>query len=177
MKNQVNFVYDFEDDPVDELKHWLFLENVKLNQQKQQLESDREELEHQKEQMEKEHHNKERDFELREKKLEREKELFEKQWHVVERELVRMAKDRDRMAKEKAYIQKEKDDLKKMRQAAPSENTVLSGTFFLGISNLAGLKKRYRELMKIYHPDNENGHEGTVRYINAEYEKLKQRFS
>ena len=40
MKSQVNYVYDFEDDPVDELKHWLFLENVILNQQKQQLEDE-----------------------------------------------------------------------------------------------------------------------------------------
>ena len=44
MKSQVNYVYDFEDDPVDELKHWLFLENVRLNQQKQQLEDEYEAL-------------------------------------------------------------------------------------------------------------------------------------
>ena len=87
-----------------------------------------------------------------------------------------MARDRDRMAKEKAYIQREKDELKRLRQAAPSELSVRSGTFFLGVSSLSGLKKRYRDLMKVYHPDNENGDENTVLYINNEYEKLKARF-
>lgn len=176
MKSQVNYIYDFDDDPVDELKHWLFLENVKLNQQRQQLESDIEDLNRQKAEFENEKKHHDRELELKEKKLSREKDLFEKQWKIVERELVRMAKDRDRMAREKAYIQREKDELKRLRQAAPSELSVRSGTFFLGVSSLSGLKKRYRELMKVYHPDNENGDENTVLFINKEYEKLKPRF-
>lgn len=176
MKSQVDFIYDFDDDPVDELKHWLFLENVKLNQQRQQIENERFELKCERDNLEREKEQRERELEAREKKLKREKDLFDKQWKVVERELVRMAKDRDRMAKERAYIQREKDELKKMRLAAPSELTVRSGTFFLGVSTLSGLKKRYRDLMKIYHPDNDNGDEGTVRFINIEYEKLKEKF-
>lgn len=176
MKSQVNYIYDFDDDPVDELKHWLFLENVKLNQQKQQLESEMEDFNKQKAEFESEKKQYNREIELKEKKISRERELFEKQWKIVERELVRMARDRDRMAKEKAYIQREKDELKRLRQAAPSELSVRSGTFFLGVSSLSGLKKRYRDLMKVYHPDNENGDENTVLYINNEYEKLKARF-
>jgi len=176
MKSQVNFIYDFEDDPADELKRWLFLENVKLNQQKQQLESEIEDLNRQKAEFESEKIRGNREMELKERKLSREKDLFEKQWKIVERELVRMAKDRDKMAKERAYIQKEKDELKKMRQAAPGEAGIKSGTFFMGVSSLEGLKKRYRDLMKIYHPDNENGDETTVLYINKEYEKLKPKF-
>ncbi|MDE7307292.1 MAG: hypothetical protein K2N61_01295 [Lachnospiraceae bacterium] len=98
MKSQVNFIYDFEDDSVDELKHWLFLENVKLTQQKQQLESEIEDLNRQKAEFESEKMRGRREIELKEKKLSREKDLFEKQWKIVERELVRMAKDRDKMA-------------------------------------------------------------------------------
>lgn len=176
MKSQVNYIYDFDDDPADELKHWLFLENVKLNQQRQQLESDIEDLNRRRAEFENEKKRRDRELELRERKLSREKDLFDKQWKIVERELVRMAKDRDRMAREKAYIQRERDELKRLRQAAPSELSVRSGTFFLGVSSLSGLKKRYRELMKIYHPDNEDGDENTVLFINKEYEKLKPRF-
>lgn len=121
MKSQVNYVYDFEDDPVDELKHWLFLENVRLNQQKQQLEDEYEALQKLKDEFEREKKRSAREQEFQEKKIAREKDLFEKQWAVVERELVRMAKDRDRLAKEKAYIQREKDELKRMRQASQGE--------------------------------------------------------
>lgn len=176
MKSQVNYVYDFEDDPVDELKHWLFLENVRLNQQKQQLEDEYEALQKLKDEFEREKKRSAREQEFQEKKIAREKDLFEKQWAVVERELVRMAKDRDRLAKEKAYIQREKDELKRMRQASQGEAAIRSGTFFCGVSSLSALKKRYRALMKVYHPDNENGDETTVLYINKEYEKLKVKF-
>ena len=77
MKSQVNFIYDFEDDSVDELKHWLFLENVKLTQQKQQLESEIEDLNRQKAEFESEKMRGRREIELKEKKLSREKDLFE----------------------------------------------------------------------------------------------------
>lgn len=169
MGNQVNFVYDLEDDPVDELKHWLFLENVKLNQQRQQLEAEREEFEREK-------RAQKREEELYEQKRKRERDLFEKQWAIVEKELVRMAKDRDKMARERAYIQREMDELKRQKQMMPKETSIKEGTFFHGVSSLAGLKKRYRELMKIYHPDNENGDEATVRFIQTEYEKWKLRY-
>jgi len=71
MKSQVNFIYDFEDDSVDELKHWLFLENVKLTQQKQQLESEIEDLNRQKAEFESEKMRGRREIELKEKKLSR----------------------------------------------------------------------------------------------------------
>lgn len=176
MKNQVNFVYDFDDDPADELKHWLFLENVKLNQQRQQLEFDLEELQKEKARFEREKLILEKEYENREKKIAREKDLFEKQWKIVEQELVNIARDKERIAKEKAYVQREKDELKRLRQAASGQVGMKSGMFFSGITGMAGLRKRYRELMKIYHPDNVGGDEAVVSCINQEYEKLKSRF-
>ena len=69
MKSQVNYVYDFEDDPVDELKHWLFLENVRLNQQKQQLEDEYEALQKLKDEFEREKKRSAREQEFQEKKI------------------------------------------------------------------------------------------------------------
>ena len=66
MKSQVNYVYDFEDDPVDELKHWLFLENVRLNQQKQQLEDEYEALQKLKDEFEREKKRSAREQEFQE---------------------------------------------------------------------------------------------------------------
>ncbi len=176
MKNQVNFVYDFDDDPVDELKHWLFLENVKLNQQRQQIEHDLEELQKEKARFQREKQILEKEYENREKKIAREKELFEKQWKIVEQELVRMARDRERIAKEKAYIQREKDEIKRLRQVHAPTVEAKKGMFFSGVNSLALLRKRYRDLMKIYHPDNDGGDENIVLHINVEYEELKRRF-
>ena len=39
--------------------------------------------------------------------------------------------------------------------------------------NEDALKKRYKDLIKIYHPDNLNGDKDTIQEINMEYEKMK----
>ena len=47
--------------------------------------------------------------------------------------------------------------------------------FFAGCNDWEQVKTRYRELMKIYHPD-VGGHEEASKKINAEYNVLKKRF-
>ena len=47
--------------------------------------------------------------------------------------------------------------------------------FFAGCTDWEQVKTRYRELMKIYHPD-AGGHEEASKKINAEYIVLKKRF-
>lgn len=48
--------------------------------------------------------------------------------------------------------------------------------WFVGISSAEELKQRYRELMKIYHPDNRAGDTNAVQQIQAEYEELIKRY-
>lgn len=162
MGGHVNFVYDLGDDKnPDDVKHFLFLESVRISQEKQELEEAKNELE----------------FEKR--KLLREKDLFDKQWKVLERELRRIGTDRDNIARDKAYIEREKANLKRMQQqqkAAAENVTVKSGTYFAGVTGAAGLRKRYRDLLKIYHPDNGNGDAATLLAINKEYELIKKGF-
>ena len=43
--------------------------------------------------------------------------------------------------------------------------------WFAGIETVEELRKRYRELLKQYHPDN-GGNEETMKEINAEYDRL-----
>ena len=44
--------------------------------------------------------------------------------------------------------------------------------WFAGIKSVDELKKRYRDLMKIYHPDNQAGDTNAVQQIQQEYEQL-----
>ena len=162
MGGHVNFVYDLggEENP-DELKHFLFLESVRLSQEKQELAEERKRIE----------------FER--KKLAREKDLFDKQWKIVERELRRIGTDRDNIARDMAYIEREKANQKRMQQqqrSAAANVTVRTGTYFAGVTGTAGLRKRYRDLLKIYHPDNGNGDSATLLAINKEYESVKKQF-
>ena len=47
--------------------------------------------------------------------------------------------------------------------------------FFMGVGNEKSLRKRYKDLIKIYHPDNLNGDTGTIQEINREYQVLMQK--
>ena len=44
--------------------------------------------------------------------------------------------------------------------------------FFRGVTHQLALKKRYKDLIKIYHPDNINGDKAALQKINEEYDRL-----
>lgn len=44
--------------------------------------------------------------------------------------------------------------------------------WFAGVKTIEELRKQYRELLKKYHPDNENGSIEATQEINAEYDRL-----
>ncbi len=169
MRNKVNFVYDINDDPQDEIKHWLFLENVRIQQERQDLADEKKKLVKEREAFEKEKLTYQSAMDIQEKKLSRQKELFEKQWQLMENELRRLAKD-------KAVLDRERENLKRLQNQAKSSVYVGDSRFFAGITSQVGLKKRYRELLKIYHPDNEGGDSSTVLLINQEYKSLKRKY-
>lgn len=169
MKSQVNFVYDIEDDPTDEIKHWLFLENVRLQQVRQELAEERKKLDSEKKAVEHNANSHKMALEAQEKKLIRQKELFEKQWQLLENELRRLARD-------KANMEREKENIKNLQAQVKSSGVRTEGGFFAGVNSAATLKKRYRDLLKIYHPDNANGDSGTVHTINLEYKNLKKQY-
>lgn len=45
-------------------------------------------------------------------------------------------------------------------------------TYFRNVNTLEELRKQYKELLKKYHPDNENGSEEITKAVNTEYEEL-----
>lgn len=49
--------------------------------------------------------------------------------------------------------------------------------FFKGVTSQLGLKKRYKDLMKIFHPDNVCGDMDTVKRINEQYEQLSKKIA
>ena len=49
--------------------------------------------------------------------------------------------------------------------------------WFKDVTTIEELRKRYRELLKMYHPDNEKGSVEITQEINAEYDRLFAIFS
>lgn len=151
---------------------WLFqnsgdVEHLRQGLQKEQriLEAERRKLERDKE-----------EFRLQqqaeEQRLLRESRLFEMKWRILEEELQQLAKEKQELAMEKEYCHR----MKKEYQKQTASKLVHGEMFFSGVDSELGMKKRYKDLIKIFHPDNRDGDTNALQVINREYDELKKQF-
>ncbi len=143
-------------------KEWLFEENIRLNKLSHELEEQK------------------KIIKLEQEKLAGEKKVFERQKMILETGFQKLAADKEmfqaevKKQKEKEHQEQYEGQSSKSGQAFP--HGFRGPGFFGGVTGYSSLKKRYKELMKIFHPDNKNGDSFTVACINREYEILKERF-
>ncbi len=116
----------------------------------------------------------ERRVKLREDELERRSRLFDMQWKILEHELLQLAGEKERFNKEKAFY----DEVKKYNKISDSgsDTRMAEKMFFLGVRDELSLKKRYRDLLKLFHPDSMNGDVHAMQAINKEYEEIKRAY-
>jgi type III secretory pathway component EscV len=104
------------------------------------------------------------------------KKAFEKHQKEVEE------KKRLKMLKEKREFQQRNFNQNYFRKETIKNYSYIrksnqcNSEFFKGIHNITELKKRYFDLMKIYHPDNSSGDIKVTQKIQQEYEKLLLQF-
>ncbi|MGN0160945.1 MAG: hypothetical protein ACI4AQ_06120 [Lachnospiraceae bacterium] len=150
---------------LNKLKKWLFSENIRLEAKEKDMEDERALIQAQKGILAKQ----QRKNVIFKAQLENQKALFEKQWAIMENELRRMTVEKEQFERKKAMY---KDEI--LREARKDFRIEENGRmFFKGITDGVSLRKRYKELMKIYHPDNANGDSDTLLAITKEYERLK----
>lgn len=151
----LNLKSDIENASPEELKQiktWLFKESIRIQNEKEQLDQQV------------------KDFCWKNRQLESEKILFHHKWEILE------SAYRD-LHEEKKKFELEKQQLIGKRHETAGRNSYESsaaGIFFRGVNNPLALKKRYKDLIKIFHPDNMAGDHDTVQLINHEYSVLKE---
>lgn len=109
------------------------------------------------------------------KDIEKSKKLFEIQWKLLERGYRKLAAEKEKFRKEKEFFKK----VRNFERASEFEHNIMPipKMFFAGVNSEESLKKRYKELMKIYHPDNPAGDGDIVLMINREYIKMKELYT
>lgn len=157
---------------LSEAKLWLFKENVRIEQEKLALEEEKKALEEEKRELQKKKKEFNRKSDITVKQLQKKRELFEKQWNILERELHRLARDRKHFEQDKALLEREKTGFYRMRSEQMPQMKLNTSAFFKGVDNPKMLKKRYRDLLKLFHPDNMCGDNGILQLINKEYDIL-----
>lgn len=114
-------------------------------------------------------------------KLKQEKSLYDMKFKILEAEFLSLSKKQEELRREKQQFEREKAYYKGYKQNSFYEEEPEiedfydeCAFFFKGVTNPLGLKKRYKDLIKIFHPDNLFGDNETIAKINLEYEKMRE---
>lgn len=167
-----------KDSDLREAKLWLFQENIRLENARKELELSKRELELsrkdfesectrvQKEIEEQKRHNLREQNRLREENL-----FFEKKLAILKDGFRRLEKDRKDLEQKRLEFSREWTSPAGRLPAPAAEEAVKR--LFHSADNQLALRKRYRDLVKIFHPDNLFGDEELVQMINREYLRRK----
>ena len=112
--------------------------------------------------------------ELEDRRLEQQQKLFDMKLKVLEEELIKLAGEKERVERQKAFYSRVQNF--ESNQQIGTSKVVKGELFFSGVGSKQSLKKRYKDLIKIYHPDNVDGDKNTIQEINREYDQLRKVF-
>lgn len=134
-----------------------------LRRQTRQIEQERIQLN-----IEKAHFYRQQEFQETKKK--HEEHLLEMKRQILEGELYKLAEEKKQFEQKKSFYDQVEAYQKEDIRTKPAS---IHGTmFFAGVNSMGSLKKRYKDLLKIYHPDNKCGDTDAIQEINREYQRL-----
>ena len=135
---------------------WKHKKSAELEKQRRDFLEEKRKVEEDRRNFEREKREFSTHCQLEKDSMKREKQLFETKWKILEEELSQLADEKKQMKKKRDFYRYE--------------------LFFIGVESKTALKKRYKQLLKIYHPDNLCGDTETLQEINREYDRLLKQY-
>lgn len=167
-----------KDSDLREAKLWLFQENIRLENARKELELSQKELELSRKDFENECTRRRKELDeqrrhnLREQNRLREENLFfEKKLAILKDGFRQLEADRKELEQKRHRLSRERTSSDSRLPGPAAEEAVKR--LFHSAGNQLALRKRYRDLVKIFHPDNLFGDEELVQMINREYLRRK----
>jgi hypothetical protein len=139
------------------------------------LENERRALSEERRKLERERREFNKWVESEQKRLDQQQKLFDTKLKILEEELVKLSAEKEKLRKQKDFYRRVRDFSERSNEPAPiaPSNKVIKGDmFFSGVVSKQAIKKRYKDLIKIYHPDNLDGDTDVIQEINSEYNRL-----
>ena len=162
-------VYGSEEE-LNKLKSWLFQENIRIVSAKKEMENMQEQFLKEKIQFQKEMKALNRKVTSERQRLKEDSIFFEKKMEILQNGFQQLDLDRRRLQKEWARLEAQRELLREPVYTSHMDVSV----FFKGVKNPLALKKRYKDLIKIFHPDNVAGDKEIIQMINREYDNIKR---
>lgn len=173
-------------DSADELKDaklWLFQENMRLEQERNRQAKEKADLEYAKDKFNRERSNFKEEMNvlnrkslLERKRIKEENLFFDKKMAILQNGFRQLEADRRQFEVEKIRFQKEKELFEGQQSSCfyTGDISSLIPVLFRNATNPLTLRKRYKDLVKIFHPDNVAGDEELVQMINREFSRRKR---
>ncbi len=169
-----NVIREGSEEELRALKAWLFKENIRMETLRKEMEEEKEQLARDRKRFAEESRAKEGSIEQDRKRLEQENRFFDQKMKILQGGFEQLEADRRQFRKEKdkfdacKEVYGEKQDVFKRYE--------VTEMLFRGVNSFLALKKRYKDLIKMFHPDNVAGDHEMVQLINKEYEELKKAY-
>lgn len=161
-------------DELNELKAFLFKENIRIEMEKRELEELKNKVIEDRERLRNESDEVNNKIVVERKRLKQEEMFFDKKMAILKNGFEALEADRKALQKARKEFEYEKAGYSKKQSFTSNiEECIL---LFRGVNSLLSLKKRYKDLLKIFHPDNMSGDHEMVLMINQVYEKLKKNY-
>ncbi|MDE7266724.1 MAG: hypothetical protein K2N89_04585 [Lachnospiraceae bacterium] len=172
---------------VKEIKSWMFQEQVRIQARRDELMEFNHELVQMRHDLERERE----DLNAREKALKKRYEnneaLIAKELKIIEDAYRQLELDKKALECERLNLEHEKSKYRKQKMSGSNRSNAhqyggatdaaYDGTsFFRGVDSELTLRKRYKELLKIFHPDNKCGDAKTLIKIQTEYDSLRSQY-
>ena len=156
-----------------EAKIWLFQENIRLENARRELNASREKFQDERTRVTKELEEMNRQNALERKRLKEENLFFEKKFAILQDGFRKLDEDKRAFEVKKRALEQMASRYHEEPDVPLLDETV--ELLFRGANNPLALRKRYKDLVKIFHPDNLFGDEELAQSINREYLRRKNR--
>lgn len=154
-------------------KDWLFRENIRLTEERERLEAEKEAFEKERREIMSSLEQQRTKCNIEMKQINMKQDLVDRKLEILKQEYDRLNDEKKRLEQEKINIAKSR---KYAQQASAQVRYIGIDFLFEGVDSELALKKRYRQLLKIFHPDNMGGDTKIIQGINSQYENLKKRY-
>ena len=168
-RNIEDIILNGTEDDLAQLRIWLFKESVRLENQESALSERYARLEKDEMAFKEKTDAYERKLENAVKKLNNDRALFDQRLQILNNGFEELNADRKKLESEFRRLEREKSYQRE------DEFDALD-MLFRGVDSPLTLKKRYKDLMKMFHPDNISGDSYMVQLINQEYSALCRRY-
>lgn len=161
------------DETLKELKTFLFKENIRLENEQREIMEHKEKLIRERAQFRTEMDMLNHRMVMEQKRLKDENLFFEKKLEILQDGFKKLDMDKRKLEKDRARFELEKELWEGENNASVGMEEV-ANVLFRRTNNPLALRKRYKDLLKIFHPDNLCGDAELVQMINREYERRKR---